>query len=45
MIRAGIFGTTVKTYGDPGYTTFILAILTLFGLWLLREGRKYVVVE
>ena len=45
MIRAGIFGTTVKTYGDPGYTTFVLAILTLFGLWLLREGRKYVVVE
>ena len=45
MIRAGMFGTTVKTYGDPGYTTFVLAILTLFGLWLLREGRKYVVVE
>jgi len=45
MIRAGIFGTTVKTYGDPVYTTFVLAILTLFGLWLLREGRKYVVVE
>jgi capsular polysaccharide transport system permease protein len=45
MIRAGIFGTTIKTYYDFGYTTFVLAILTLFGLWLLREGRRYVVVE
>jgi capsular polysaccharide transport system permease protein len=45
MIRAGVFGTTIKTYGDPGYTTFSLAILTLIGLWLLREGRKYVVLE
>ena len=45
MIRAGVFGTTITTHGDPAYTTFILAILTLFGLWLLREGRKYVVIE
>jgi len=45
MIRAGVFGRTIMTYGDPGYTTFALAILTLFGLWLMREGRKYVVIE
>jgi capsular polysaccharide transport system permease protein len=45
MIRAGIFGTTIKTYGNPGYTTFALAILTLVGLWLLREGRRYIVLE
>jgi hypothetical protein len=32
MIRAGVFGTTITTYGDPAYTTFALAILTLFGL-------------
>ena len=45
MIRAGVFGTTITTYGDPVYTTFVLAGLTLFGLWLMREGRKYVVIE
>ena len=45
MIRAGVFGTTIRTYGDPTYTTFVLAGFTLFGLWLLREGRKYVVIE
>ena len=45
MIRGGVFGSTITTYGDPAYTTFILAILTLFGLWQLREARKYVVIE
>ena len=45
MIRAGVFGTTIRTYGDPAYTAFMLAILTLFGLWQLREGRRYVVAE
>jgi ABC-type polysaccharide/polyol phosphate export permease len=45
MIRAGIFGNTIKTYGDPMYTTGVLAVLTLFGLWELRKGRRYVVAE
>jgi capsular polysaccharide transport system permease protein len=45
MIRAGVFGNVIKTYGDPVYTSFVLAILTLIGLWVMREGRKYVVIE
>lgn len=45
MIRAGVFGSTITTYRDPAYTTFVLAVLTLFGLWVMREGRKYVVME
>lgn len=45
MIRGGMFGPAVKTYGDPVYDTFILAILTLIGLLLMRESRKYVVAE
>jgi capsular polysaccharide transport system permease protein len=45
MIREGVFGATVKTYSDPGYTAFVLAGLTLFGLWQLRETRRYVVIE
>jgi capsular polysaccharide transport system permease protein len=45
MIRGGMFGNTVKTYGNAGYTTFVLAVLTVLGLWAMREGRKYVVIE
>jgi capsular polysaccharide transport system permease protein len=45
MIRAGVFGNTIKTYGDPMYTTGVLAVMTLVGLWLLRKGRRYVVAE
>jgi capsular polysaccharide transport system permease protein len=45
MIRAGMFGAAVKTYGDPAYETGILAVLTLIGLLLMREARKYVVTE
>ena len=45
IIRAGTFGTTVRTYGDPVYTAFVLAILTVFGLWVLREARKFLVLE
>jgi capsular polysaccharide transport system permease protein len=45
MIRAGMFGPAVKTYGDPAYETFILAVLTLIGLLIMRDSRKYVVAE
>ncbi|MBV8453401.1 MAG: ABC transporter permease [Deltaproteobacteria bacterium] len=45
MIRAGVFGTTIRTYGDPIYTSYVLAVMTLIGLWLLRVGRRYVVAE
>jgi capsular polysaccharide transport system permease protein len=45
MLRAGMFGPTVKTYGDPAYETASLAVLTLIGLLLMRESRKYVVAE
>jgi capsular polysaccharide transport system permease protein len=45
MLGAGVFGTTITTYGDPAYAALVLLILTLSGLWLMREGRKYVVIE
>ena len=45
MIRAGMFGSAIKTYGDPAYTGLALAVLTLIGLLLMRESRKYVVTE
>jgi capsular polysaccharide transport system permease protein len=45
VIRAGMFGNVIKTYGDPAYLTFVLAILTLIGLLIMRDARKYVVAE
>ena len=45
MIRAGVFGTAVKTYGDPMYTACGLAVMRLFGLRLLREGGRYAMAE
>jgi len=42
MIRDGVAGNKVQTYYDFGYMTFVLSVLTLFGLWALRDGRKYV---
>jgi len=45
MIREGMFGNAVKTYGDPAYTSLVLAALTFIGLLLMRESRKYVVAE
>ncbi len=45
MIRYGLLGNRVQTYYDFGYTSFVLASLTAFGLLLLRTGRRYVVIE
>jgi capsular polysaccharide transport system permease protein len=45
LIRAGMFGTEVKTHGDIPYATTVLAVLTLIGLLLMRDARKYVVAE
>ena len=45
MIRGGMFGSAVKIYGDPVYTSLVLAVLTFIGLLLMRESRKYVVAE
>jgi ABC-type polysaccharide/polyol phosphate export permease len=44
MIHAGVFGRTIKTYGDLICTSCVLAVLTLCGLSLLREGQ-YAVAE
>jgi capsular polysaccharide transport system permease protein len=45
MIRGGMFGNAVKSYGDPAYTSLALAVLTLIGLQLMRQSRKFVVAE
>lgn len=45
MIRAGLFGNQVQTFYDIGYLTFILAVLTLIGLWLVRDVRRHLELE
>ena len=44
MMRGGVFGATVRTYGDPAYTAAALSVLTLIGLWAMRDARKYIVL-
>jgi capsular polysaccharide transport system permease protein len=41
MIRSGLFGLAIQAYYDVPYLTFVLACLTLVGLWLLRDVRRY----
>jgi capsular polysaccharide transport system permease protein len=45
MMRQGMLGSSVRTYGSPAYTTLVLAILTVIGLWAMRDTRKHVVLN
>jgi capsular polysaccharide transport system permease protein len=45
IIRQGLFGSQIHTFGSPTYLTFILSILTLLGLWLMRGVRKHLSIE
>ena len=42
MIRGGLFGIRLQVFYNLSYLSFVLAVLTLFGLWLLRGVRQYV---
>ena len=42
LIRAGMLGERVPTYGDPLYAAAALAILTLLGLIFTRDVRKHI---
>ena len=45
MIRGGLFGDRIEAFYDISYVSWILAILTVIGLWLLRDVRKHLVIE
>jgi ABC-type polysaccharide/polyol phosphate export permease len=45
MIRAGMLGNIVPTYGNPAYATVALAVLTLLGLIFTYDVRKYMRVD
>jgi capsular polysaccharide transport system permease protein len=44
MIRAGLFGNRIQTFYDIAYLTWLLAIITLIGLWQMRHVRKYIIL-
>jgi capsular polysaccharide transport system permease protein len=45
MMRQGMLGSSVRTYASPAYTALVLAILTVLGLWAMRDARKHVVLN
>jgi capsular polysaccharide transport system permease protein len=45
MIRGGLWGSRVQVFYDMSYLSWILAVVTLIGLWLLRDVRKHIVLE
>ncbi len=45
MIRAGLFGSKFRPYYDVGYVSFYLAIVTVIGLWLMRDVREHLEID
>jgi capsular polysaccharide transport system permease protein len=45
MIRGGLFGDHIEAFYDISYLSWLLAILTVTGLWLLRDVRRHIVFE
>ena len=42
MIRGGLFGGRIQVFYDLSYVSFVLAGLTLIGLWLVHGVRRYI---
>jgi capsular polysaccharide transport system permease protein len=45
MIRSGLWGSRFQAYYDVGYLTMFLTVVTLIGLWLVRDSRRYIEIE
>lgn len=45
MIRGGYFGADIPTFYDPAYFALVNAVVTMIGLWLVKDARQYVEVE
>ncbi|HEX3954702.1 MAG TPA: ABC transporter permease [Stellaceae bacterium] len=45
MIRGGLFGSRIQVFYDTKYLAEVLAVLTLIGLWLVRDVRYYLELE
>ncbi len=40
MIRGGLFGNRIQFFYDISYVSFVLAVLTLLGLWMVHGVRQ-----
>ena len=45
LLRNGYFGTVVRTHFDISYTVSVCLVMTLFGLALMRDASRRVVIE
>jgi ABC-type polysaccharide/polyol phosphate export permease len=45
IIRAGMFGGRFQTFGAPSDLVFMLAVLSVWGLWLMRSVRRHLQLE
>lgn len=45
LVRAGMFGNLMHPHYDIVYLTFVLTALTVIGLYLFRDIRKYLEIE
>lgn len=45
MIRGGLFGDRIQVFYDYSYVSFVLAVLTLLGLWLVHDVRRHIEFE
>jgi capsular polysaccharide transport system permease protein len=41
MIRGGLFGNRIQVFYDVSYVSYVLAALTLLGLWLVHTVRRH----
>jgi capsular polysaccharide transport system permease protein len=45
MIRSGLWGPRFPAFYNVQYVTFLLAVLTVLGLWLVRDTRRFLEIE
>jgi hypothetical protein len=45
MIRGGLWGNRIQVFYDIPYLSYLLGIVTLLGMWLMRDVRKHLVLE
>ena len=41
MIRGGLFGSHIQVFYDVSYVSYVLAALTVLGLWLVHTVRQH----
>jgi capsular polysaccharide transport system permease protein len=41
MIRGGLFGNRIEVFYDISYVSFVLAVLTFIGLWMVHGVRQH----